>query len=83
MVSGDHEGLLGYHSAVTDDFVFQNAEGVRLGQIVSAIKKHFQYLEPGKIELDYITIFVRNAIEVMEGDEEEVERRTQVRHGDV
>lgn len=82
-VSGDFKGPNGGHGALTDDFLFSEPEGVRFGQVVAATKKRDSYIERGEISVDYITIFVPAAIEVMDGDEQEIERRTKGRDGEV
>ncbi|EME47210.1 hypothetical protein DOTSEDRAFT_21007 [Dothistroma septosporum NZE10] len=83
-VSAEHEGVLGGFSAVNDSFVFSDPEGVRLGQVVDGFKKLYRrHLEIGEIYFDYVMVFVQNAVEVMEGDERDVERRTKARNEEV
>ena len=81
-VSGEFRGPDGGHGSLTDDFLFSEPEGVRFGQVVAAMKKRFSHIERGVISVDYITVFVPAAIEVMEGDEHEIERRTKVHDED-
>lgn len=82
-LSGDYEGCLGGYGAVIDDFAVSDPDGVRLGQVMAVIKKRLQpVLESGDVYLDDVKVFVRNAVEVMEGDEREVEERTKARDGE-